>query len=164
MFKLNHRIIRADEILEITWDCVDSDRQELVIQTGTKQSVLPVELYGSKKIRLKNHQDKTVIMLRTYKDGKMKTDSKRVWVRPAKQHLDEFEYVDNDNFLVRKCKEFVKDIRLAWNMFSPDRKQLYIVWLMLMVYLVILPFHATASIFVMYAIVCYLFWALFFRK
>lgn len=164
MLKLSHRIICSEEILEITWDCVNYDQQELIIQTGEKQSVIPVEPYGSKKIRLKNAGEKTVIAVRTYRNGKVKTHSKRVWVRPAKQKLDDFEYVDGGNWLVRKWREWKNDIRLAWNMFSPDKKQLYIVWILLLGYLVILPFSATISMIYLYGILIYLFWALFYRK
>ena len=43
MFKISQRIIRAGEILEISWECENCEVQELVIQTGAKKSVLPIE-------------------------------------------------------------------------------------------------------------------------
>lgn len=164
MFKLSHRIIRAGEILEISWHCSDTERQELVIQTGEKQSVLPVEPFGSKKIRLKTPGEKTVIALRIYQGDKTKTHSKRVWVRAAKEQLDEFEYVDSGNFLVRQWREWKKDIRSSWQSFSPDKKQLYYVYLMLLAYVMVMPFFPTASVYVIYGIILYLFWTLFLRR
>lgn len=165
MFNLSHRIIRAGEILEITWASPDAEQVELLIRTGEKQSVLPVELTGVKRIRLKKTDGKTVISLRTYKQGKVKTNDKRIWVRPAKEEkLDEFEYVDGGNFFVRQWREWKKDILSSWNAFSPDKKQLYRVYLMLLADAVLMPFYPTVSTYVLWGIILYLFWVLFLRK
>lgn len=165
MFNLSHRIIRAGEVLEITWASPDADQVELLIRTGEKQSVLPVEQAGVKRIRLKNADGKTVTSLRTYKQGKVKIQNKRIWVRPAKEEkLDEFEYVDGGNFFVRQWRTWKNDILSSWRFFSPDKKQLYWVYLLLLAYVVILPFYPTASVYVIYGIILYLFWVLFLRK
>jgi len=154
MFTINHRIIRTGEILEISWDCDSCDSQELIIQTGTKKSVLPVETSGTKKIRLTTSGEKTVICLRTVKDGKEHISSKRVWVRAAKQQYDEFEYVD-DSFWSR-TKEFFRKLKLKWNMFSPERQRLYVTLTVLAVYLLLQPYYPSFSLMFIYGLIAYL--------
>lgn len=154
MFKISKRIIRVGEILEISWDCDASDSQELLIQTGAKKSILPVETSGTKKIKLTAPGEKTVISLRTVKNGKEHVSSKRVWVREAKQQYDEFEYVDDSVW--NRVKEFFRKLKLKWNMFSPERQRLYIVLTVLAVYLLFQPYYPSFSLLFIYGLIAYL--------
>jgi len=154
MFKISHRIIRAGEILEINWECENCDAQELIIQTGAKKSVLPIEPSGTKKIKLSAAGEKTIISLRTVKNGKENVSSKRVWVRDAKQQYDEFEYVDNTFW--SRTKEFFRQQKLRWDMFSPEKQRLYITLLVLALYLLLQPYYPSFSLLFLYGLIVYL--------
>ena len=134
MFKISQRIIRAGEILEINWECENCEVQELIIQTGAKKSVLPIEPSGTKKIKLSAAGEKTLISLRTVKNGKENVSSKRVWVREAK---------------------------LRWDMFSPEKQRLYITLLVLALYLLLQPYYPSFSLLFLYGLIVYLIYRLY---
>jgi hypothetical protein len=93
------------------------------------------------------------------KNGKENVSSKRVWVREAKQQYDEFEYVDNTFW--SRTKEFFRQQKLRWDMFSPEKQRLYITLLVLALYLLLQPYYPSFSLLFLYGLIVYLIYRLY---
>lgn len=62
---IDKRIVKAGSVIEVQWDNSGGANQELVVHTGNRESVLPVTMSGSKRLRMKGGHLLCWIGLRT---------------------------------------------------------------------------------------------------
>lgn len=152
---INKRIIKTGDIVEVSWDAEEGSSPRLVMHTGFRETTLAVPETGSKKFRLKNAKGRHWIGLRCWVGNEDRLVKQRVFVYGTSKETDQFEYIDKESWWTRfanKCKRY-------WNFFTPEKKRLYIILLLLLAYQVLMSFGLFAICHIMMTLITfYLFW------
>lgn len=155
---VSKRIIKAGEILEVTWDCEECTDPHLILQTGNRESVLSVPPSGTKRFRMKGSVGKHSVGLRCNLYGKEKTTKKRILVYGKVKDTDEFEYVDRGD--ASPMSRWNQGIQNWWASYTPEKKRLYILLLLLLAIHMLssIPSFAFLSNIIFYVTIFWLFW------
>lgn len=152
--KIDKRLLKAGSIIEVTWDAEEASSPRLVMHTGTHETTIAVPESGSKKFRLKS-SGLQWIGLRCWAGNQDKLIRKHLCVYGKGSHTDKFEYIDRPNWWSRLkgyCSKY-------WNYYTPEKRRLYVVLLMLIAYQILLScgLFQVSQIAIM-GITLYLFW------
>ena len=128
---ISNRIVKAGNIIEVSWDSEEGNNPRLVLETGVHQSVLSVPESGTKRFRLKGSKGKHCVKLYANVYGKEKCVSKRIFVYGKAMDTDEFEYVDRGT--TSPLSRWNNYFHNWWNGFTPEKKRLYMILLSLLV-------------------------------
>lgn len=153
---VNKRILKTGQVVEVTWDAGGAVSPRLVIHTGRRETTLAVPSSGTKRFRMKNAGMSQWIGLKVWDGSEEKLFKKRlvVWGRPAES--DAFVYMDHPDSWWKRTRHAVKR---WWNLFTPEKKRLYVLLLLLVLYQAILGLgYFYAAHLMLTAIIFYLFW------
>ncbi len=152
---LSKRIIKAGDVVEVTWDAEEATHPRLVMHTGQRETTLAIPESGCKKFRLKGSKGQHWIGLRCIAGNQDKLIRRRILIYGKVQEHDAFEYVNPESRWSRfmdKCKRY-------WNNFTSEKKRLYAILLALISYQVLMSFHLfTISQILMTVLTFYIFW------
>ena len=159
---VNRRILKAGQVIEVTWEAEGAVSPRLVIHTGKRESILAVPSSGTKRFRMKTPGMSQWIGLKVWDGNEERLLKHRlvVWGRPAES--DAFEYMDHHDSWWKRTREAVKR---WWNLFTPEKKRLYVLLLLLIVYQTILGLgYLYGAHLMLTAIIFYLFWQIIKRN
>lgn len=152
---INKRILKAGTVIEVTWDCGKCDSPRLVMHTGKRESVLAVPPTGSKRFKIKSSKGEHWIGLKAVDYGKELLVKRRFFVYGTNNETDSFEYMDRrDNFFTR----IKTNVLRWWNMFTPEKKRLYLIMLSLLAYQFVAALWPEVGRVMFYCIIFWLFW------
>lgn len=152
---ISKRILKAGDVVEVTWDAEAAGSPRLVMHTGQHETTLAVPESGSKKFRLKGAKGQHWIGLRCWTGNKDKLIRRRILVYGKAQESDAFEYVNPES----RWSRFKNTCKLYWNSFTPEKKRLYAILLSLIGYQILMSCQLfTASQILMTIITFYIFW------
>lgn len=158
IFKTNKSIIKGGEIIEISWDGQDCSDLQLIIETGNKKTLLNVPQSGSKKLRMKGGSLLNSISLKgTDRNGKKRSSKRTLFIWGKQKEFDDFEYV-NDKSVKNKLSSIGQRIKLWWNMFTPEKKHLYIILVTLCIYHVFLNLYPLFASILMMGLIMWIGW------
>lgn len=160
--KVNRRILKAGQVVEVSWEAESAVSPRLVIHTGKRESTLAVPVSGTKRFRMKTPGMSQWIGLKVWDGNEEKILKHRlvVWGRPAES--DAFEYMDSHDSWWKRTRNAVKR---WWNLFTPEKKRLYVLLLLLLVYQTILGLgYLYGAHLMLTAIIFYLFWQIIKRN
>lgn len=152
---ISHRLLKAGNIVEVKWECTDADSPRLVLHNDKRETTLAVPPEGVKKFRLKGTSGMTWIGLRAYVNGQDKLIKRRLLVWGKAPKGDKFEYVDSNS---GRPNRFKAAITRWWNMFTPEKKRLYVILLLLLAYQLVMAFSPIAAHWFLTGIIFWLFW------
>lgn len=153
---VDKRFVKAGNVVEITWDAEGATSPRIVMHTGKRESTLSVPSSGSKRFRLKGVKGSHWIGLKVWEGNEEKTIKHRVFVYGKAPENDAFEYMDRQDNWLSRIKNYFKR---WWSMFTPEKKRLYILLLLLLAYQTMfsLALFTVAQI-LFTAIIFWLFW------
>ena len=156
--RLNKRILRSGEILEVEWDSTGwTGSQALIVHTGGKETSLQVPLSGSKKLRMKGGSLVNWIGLRSWEYGRVRTVKRYFLTIGKRRDTDEFEYVGQQP-LRDNMDKFSNGFQRWWRRHTPEKQRLYIIALLLLLYQIILPHNFGFSNLLLTGTIFYIFW------
>lgn len=129
--KVDKRFVKAGDIIEVTWDAEEASSPRIVMHMGLRESTLSVPQSGSKRFRLKQANGKHWIGLKVWDGNKETTITHRIFVYGKTQESDSFEYIDKGSTWWRRTGDKIKR---WWASYTPDKKRLYILLLLLIAY------------------------------
>ena len=154
--KVDKRFLKAGNVVEVSWDAGDTTSPRLIMHTGKRESTLAVPQSGSKRFRLKGVKGQHWIGLKAWEGNQEKLIKHRVFVYGKSHDSDAFEYMDRPDSWISRKKVAIKR---WWAMFTPEKKRLYLLLLMLLGYNMLLSFGLdSASQIVFTLIIFWLFW------
>ena len=154
--KVDKRILKAGSVVDVSWDAEDTVSPRIVIHTAQRETTLAVPSSGSKRFRLKNAGLSQWIGLKVWDGHEEKLIKHRVFVWGRYTDSDAFEYMDHHDSWWTRTRNAVKR---WWNMFTPEKKRLYVLLLLLLAYQTILGSgYLYAAHLMLTAIIFYLFW------
>lgn len=116
IFETDRQAVEEGGIVEVQWDCHEADRVELTIDNGFKQTVIPLELQGSKRFRLHRSKGRTRLTVTAYVGEKHY--SKTIKVRVTDIPTVQAEEVDRNGnpigALGRWWNRTAPQLRTAW--------------------------------------------------
>lgn len=156
--EISKRIIKAGDILEVKWNSEEGTAPRLILQTGGREVSLAVPESGSKRFRMKKSKGNHSVALVTDVYGKEKKIKKRILVYGQAQETDEFEYVDRGD--ASPINQMNNRISMWWKSYSPEKKRLYILLLLLLCHHALGSFPSTAALaeVLYYVLIFWLFW------
>ena len=119
-FDVDRTSVVEGEVVEIKWDCTGADRVELKIDNGFKATVLPLDLAGSKRLRLHRSKGRTALTITAWKDGKH--GSKTLKVRAKEMPTTHAETVDSKGHRVDAVKEHGEQLKRRLQALPPDKR------------------------------------------
>ncbi len=155
---ISKRIVKAGDIVDVTWDAQEGTNPRLILETGNRQSTLSVPAAGSKRFRLKGSKGRHSITLITDRNGREKSLSRRIFVYGKAPETDEFEYVDRGD--ASPLNRWNNAVRNWWAGYTPERKRLYILLISLLAIhsLGSIPSLSTIAEVAYYVLIFWLFW------
>ncbi len=89
-FSVSSNTVVEGDVVEVRWNCNDAAEVSLTIDNGYKTSTLPLEASGVKKFRLNRSKGRTRLILHWTQNGKAKSDTLHVKVKPLATTKAEF--------------------------------------------------------------------------
>lgn len=153
--QVNKRLVKAGEIIEIKWDAEEGNMPRLVLHNGEKEITLSVPQKGEKQFRMKGKKGLHWVGLLTMVGETEKRKRHHFWVYGSAKTTDEFEYMDHQDTTIGRMQDSMKR---WWNMFSPEKKRMYILLLLLMLYQFLAVASPAVGGILLYGIIFWLFW------
>ena len=154
---IDKRILKAGSVIEVQWDNSGGANQELVVHTGNRESVLPVTMSGSKRLRMKGGHLLCWIGLRTQEYGRVRTLRRYFLVYGKGETTDRFEYVGT-NPSDSRLEQAKSAMRRWWNAYTPEKQRLLKILGIILVYEFVLPRNPGLASIVLTILVFYIFW------
>lgn len=122
---VNRTSVTEGDIVEVTWNCTNADSAQLTIDNGFNATTGPIELSGSKKLKLVRADGKAKLTVTaTNADNKSATCQVSVKVRKIKPL--KAEYVDGNGRTISKLSQkwssFKSKAKFAWGAMSDVKK------------------------------------------
>lgn len=160
--KVNKRFLKAGSVVEVTWEAEDVSSPRIVIHTGKRESTLAVPSSGSKRFRMKNAGLSQWIGLKAWVGKEEELLRHRLFVWGTYSEGDAFEYMDRRDSWWKRTLDGVKR---WWNLFTPEKKRLYVILLLLVAYQTVLGMgYLYFSHLMLTAVIFYLFWQIIKRN
>lgn len=154
--KVNKRFVKAGDVVEVTWDAGEATSPRLIMHTGIRESALAVPQSGTKRFRLKGVKGKHWIGFKAWDGNQERVIKHRVFVYGKSKESDAFEYMDNQGNWFTRAKLHMKR---WWNLFTPEKKRLYILLIVLLVYNSLLSFGLYSISQILFTLILFwLFW------
>lgn len=154
--KVDKRLVKAGNVVEVSWDAGTSTSPRIVMHMGKRESTLSVPQLGSKKFRLKGVKGRHWIGLKAWDGNKEVIIKHRLFVYGKSYENDAFEYMDKREGLFSRFTHYVKH---WWGMYTPEKKRLYVLLLLLLGYQLLFSFALyTVCHLLLTGIIFWLFW------
>lgn len=155
---ISKRIIKAGDVLEVTWNAEGANAPRLILRTGQRESSLAVPESGTKRFRMKGKKGPHSVSLTANEYGRERSIKKRVFVHGHTAETDEFEYVDRGD--ASPINRWNSSMQAWWRNFTPEKKRLYIILLLLLAYHAFsrMPSFAEYADILFYGIIFWIFW------
>lgn len=111
-FTTDQTTLIEGEIIGITWDCREAERVELTIDNGYKSTVLPLDLYGTKRFRLNRSRGKTKLIITAWVGGR--SFSKTIKVRVLEVPANHPEILDDKGNTVSGFRQWLDTVTRRW--------------------------------------------------
>lgn len=156
--RISKRIVKAGETIEVEWNCEDCSSPRLILNTGSRENTLAIPPTGTKRFRMKGNKGKHSIGLKAEKNGRERRIKKRIFVYGKTNETDSFEYIDRGD--ASPINQWNSRISNWWRSFTPEKKRLYILLLLLLTFNMLssIPAVAPYSFILFYGIIFWLFW------
>lgn len=152
---VNKRIVRAGDTITVQWDEQEASNARLVLHSGQREMELAVPSSGEKQFRLKGQRGLQWIALKCYVGNSEKIIKHRMLVWGSHRRTDDFEYMDRQDTWMGRMQSGLKR---WWNYYSPEKKRLYILLLLLLCYQFMATAWPQAASVLLYVIIFWLFW------
>lgn len=119
-FDIDRTVVNEGDIVEVRWDCSGAERVELKIDNGYKASVIPLEISGSKRFRLKRSKGRTALTITAWKDGDH--GSKTLKVKVKELPTTQAETVDSEGKPLSEAKQWWQQTRQRYQALPPDKR------------------------------------------
>lgn len=160
--KVNKRWVKVGDLITVNWNAEGTVSPRIIMHMGRRETALAVPDSGEKKFRLKDARGSHWIGLKVWQDGQEKLIRHRIFVYGKSQTGDSFEYMDRKDSWW--CGLKTKMSRW-WNCFTPEKKRLYILLLLLITYQTLFSFMLfTACHLLLTGIIFWLFWQIIRRN
>jgi|SRR5574344_342376 hypothetical protein len=170
IFTVNKTRVTEGDVVEIKWKCPKAQNVKLTIDNGFRSSSADVEVEGAKKFKINRSNGQTVISLDALIDGKKINRNLFIKVKQPKVKVDDgfdsYKRLDNDRFknfinsIKSKFKSFQYKFKLFWSSLPPQKKQAYILLMIIFGIMIISSFYPRIIFFGMTALSLYLLWTL----
>ena len=163
VLKTDKSKVTEGDIIEVKWECPNSESTTLTLDNGHSSSTIQVEGSGTKKFRL-NRVGKTTITVKSAKNGK--SSNKGVKVRVSARKYDTYQRVGDNKFkelcqnFTQKIKNYTSRYKYGWSMMPKDKKQASISLMIILGIMIISSFFPSAVFFGISVLAIYCFYIL----
>lgn len=152
---VNKRFVKTGDVVNIKWDAEEGNSPRLILHNGTNEVTLSVPISGEKQFRMKGKKGLRWIELTTLVGETEKRTRRYLWIYGSVKMTDDFEYMDHQDTPVGRMQE---NMKRWWNSFTPEKKKMYVLLLLLMLYQFLI--HAAPGLagILLYGTIFWLFW------
>lgn len=160
--KVNKHIVKAGEVIDVSWDASEGIYQELILKSGDKETSIPVSPSGTKRFRMKGGNLFNSVLLRSQRDGKEVTSRSWVvvWGGDRSQSTTRSYAQSSSGKLSSRIGQYFKNLKTAWTYMPQGKKQLYYILMALLCYQTVALYSYPIASFCMIGILLYIFWLL----
>lgn len=152
---VNKRIVKAGEVINVKWNAEEGNSPRLALYDGNREIILTVPISGEKQFRMKGRRGLHWIALRTMVGETEKQKRHYFWVYGSAKTTDDFEYMDHQDTPVGR---FQQNIKRWWDAFPPEKRRMYVLLLLLMLYQFLAVAAPQLGGILLYGVIFWLFW------
>ncbi len=135
-------VARNGSIIEVSWDATGMSRPQLIMKVAGKETIIDVDLVGSKKFRLNGTSHRRDISLSAIDEkGKQRRIDRSVFTWGKSKDSNVYDSYTRISPLGEKLTSYGQSVKNMWERFPREKRRLYIILILLMTSLTFVSGH-----------------------